>query len=127
MEVRSGSCGAREETGWMRDIDGPGRTRVKGVPLARLVFAGLLLAVALGQALSVPSFVQAVESYRVAGPAGSSFFAFVLLTSEGAAGSGLLTPWPGVRIVAGWLGLGAASVWAGLAVQAFVRTLPIPN
>jgi hypothetical protein len=96
------------------------------VPVARLVFAALLLAMALGQALSLPVFVDAVESYRI-GSAVAPPLAAALLASEAGAGLGLITGWPRVRVVAGWVGLAVAVAWAALAVQAFVRTLAIPN
>lgn len=97
------------------------------MPLARVAFAVLLLSMAVGQMLSVGAFVSAVESYRLGGREAAVLVATALIASEAAAGVGLLTPRPRVRIVAAWLGLGVAGVWAALAVQAFVRALAIPN
>lgn len=97
------------------------------MPIARWVFAVLLLSMALGQSLSLPEFVNAVGSYRVAGEAGSSVLAWVLLLLQALAGAGLLWGSPRLRPVAGWAGLAVALAWSALAVQAFARGISIPN
>lgn len=97
------------------------------MPIARWVFAALLLSMALGQSLSLPEFVNAISSYRVAGEAGSSVLAWVLLLLQALAGAGLLWGSPRLRPVAGWAGLAVALAWSALAVQAFARGLSIPN
>lgn len=81
---------------------------------------------ALGQALSWGAYTEAVRSYSVAG---ADALAPVLFAGEVLAGLGLLFP-PrvrGQRPAAGWVGLGVASLWSVLAVQAFVRGLVVPN
>ena len=97
------------------------------MPIARLVFAILLLAMAAGQMLSLPVFVRAIETYRVAGPAASALLSAALIVSEAASGVGLITRWRRARVGAAWMGLGVAMAWAALAIQAFVRSLVIPN
>lgn len=97
------------------------------MPIARWVFAALLLSMVLGQSLSLPEFVNAIGSYRVAGEAGSGVLAWVLLLLQAIAGAGLLWGSPRLRPVAGWAGLVAALAWSALAVQAFARGLSIPN
>lgn len=97
------------------------------MPIARWVFAALLLSMALGQSLSLPEFVNAVGSYRVAGEAGSSVLAWVLLLLQALAGAGLLWGSPRLRPGAGWAGLAVALAWSALAVQAFARGLSISN
>lgn len=97
------------------------------MPVARWVFAGLLLSMALGQSLSLPESVDAIGSYRVTGEAGSSLLAWFLLLLQALAGAGLLWSSPRLRPVAGWVGLTVALAWSALAVQAFARGLSIPN
>lgn len=94
--------------------------------MARLYLGGLLSAMALGQALSWGVYTDAVRSYSVAG---TDVLAVLLFAGEVLAGLGLLLP-PrvrGMRPAAAWIGLGVASLWTLLAVQAFVRGLVIPN
>lgn len=94
--------------------------------VARLYLGGLLSAMALGQALSWGAYTEAVRSYSVGG---ADVLAVLLFAGEALAGLGLLLP-PrirGMRPLAAWTGLGVASLWSLLAVQAFVRGLVIPN
>lgn len=95
------------------------------MPIARLLFAVLLLAMAAGQSLSFGEFEAAIDSYRTGAP--PRVLAMVLLAGEVAAGVGLLAPRRYLRPASGWIGLAVAALWAALAVQAFARGLAIPN
>ncbi|CAN5866799.1 hypothetical protein BH23ACT12_BH23ACT12_03310 [soil metagenome] len=97
------------------------------MPVGRTVFAILLLAMATGQGASWPEFIAAVRSYSIGGEVGAQLTAISLLVGELAAGTGLLLPWPRLRMLAGWIGLPVAAIWAGLAVQALGRGLQIEN
>lgn len=94
------------------------------MPLARTYLAVLLLAMALGQALSLRQFVDAIDSYRFGA---APLVAAILLAGELFAGIGLLLPLPRTRVVAGGIGLLVAALWGSLALQAAVRGLTIPN
>lgn len=97
------------------------------MPIARLLFGFLVLGMAVGQLLSFSSFLDAIESYQVAGETVSRTMAVALVGGELFAGIGLLTGLPNLRKLAGWVGLGVAVGWAALAVQAFVRGLEVAN
>lgn len=97
------------------------------MPIARALFALLLMGMAVGQLLSFSAFVDAIASYRIAGEAVSRAVALALLASEIFAGAGLLTGWPRFRLFAGAVGSGVAVTWAALAVQAFFRRLDVAN
>lgn len=97
------------------------------MPLARIIFASLVLSMALGQIFSFGEFVDAIETYRTGGSGAALLMAMTLLAGEVAGGIGLLLPRPRLRAAAGWAGLGTASLWAALALQAFARGLSIPN
>lgn len=94
------------------------------MPVARLVLALLLLAMAAGQILSSAEFQAAVDDYSVTG---ATVVVVVLLAGEVVGGVGLLLPLPRTRVVAGWIGLAVALLWTGLALQAFARGLQIDN
>ncbi|MGQ0678671.1 MAG: MauE/DoxX family redox-associated membrane protein [Actinomycetota bacterium] len=96
------------------------------MPIARLLFAALVLAMAAGQAFSYQVFVAAVGSYRLP-LVPAPVTAAVLFAGGLLAGAGLLMRRPSVRWPAGRLGLGVAVLWAALGVQAFARGLDIPN
>lgn len=97
------------------------------MPIARVLFALLLIGMAIGQLLSYSAFVEAIASYRVAGETLSRAVAAVLVVGEIFAGAGLLTGWPRLRLFAGAVGFGVAATWAALAVQAFLRGLAVAN
>ncbi len=97
------------------------------MPIARALFALLLIGMAIGQLLSFSAFVEAISSYQIAGETLSRAVAAVMVAGEIFAGAGLLTGWPRLRLIAGAVGFGVAVTWAALAVQAFVRGLEVAN
>lgn len=91
--------------------------------IARIYLGGLLLAMALGQALSWGVYADAVLSYEVDGTA----LAVSLFAAELIGGLGLLLGPRRYREGAAWVALAVAVVWSLLAGQAFARGLVIPN
>ncbi len=97
------------------------------MPIARLLFALLVLAMATGQLLSFSAFVQAIASYQIAGETLSLILSVALVAAELFAGIGLLAGRPRSRYLAGSVGFGVAVTWSALAVQAFLRGLDVAN
>jgi Methylamine utilisation protein MauE len=97
--------------------------------IAILIFAPLLLAMALGQLASLGEFEESLAGYRVLGDA-TWAVAGAVLALEAAAGLGLLLrrrfP-PVFAQAAGVGGLVVAVFWSVLAVQAFARGLSLEN
>lgn len=93
-------------------------------PLAALVYAALLSAMAAGQLASLGSFEHALEGYSLFG-AGAAAAAVVVPIAELATALGLaVLP---LRRVAAILGLAVAVFWTALAAQAFARGLALDN
>ncbi|CAN5881822.1 hypothetical protein BH23ACT12_BH23ACT12_06430 [soil metagenome] len=98
------------------------------MPIARLLFALLVLAMAIG---------PVVELLRVCGdhsrlPASrgetlSRILSLALVAGELFAGIGLLTGGPRFGHLAGSVGFGVAVTWSALAVQAFLRGIDVAN
>lgn len=97
------------------------------MPIARLLFALLVLAMAIGQLLSFSAFVEAIAGYQLAGETLSRIMSLALVAGELFAGIGLLTGGPRFRHLAGSVGFGVAVTWSALAVQAFLRGLDVAN
>ncbi|MEX0790842.1 MAG: MauE/DoxX family redox-associated membrane protein [Actinomycetota bacterium] len=97
------------------------------MPIARLLFALLVLAMAIGQLLSFSVFVEAIAGYRLTGETLSRILSVTLVAGELFAGIGLLTGGPRFRHLAGSVGFGVAVTWSALAAQAFLRGLDVAN
>ena len=97
--------------------------------IAILIFAPLLLAMALGQLASLGEFEESLAGYRVLGDA-TWAVAVSLIALELAVGLGLLLrrrlP-PAFARAAAISGLVVALFWSALAVQAFARGLSLEN
>ena len=93
----------------------------------RWVLAVLFLLMALGQVLSFSDFVTALDTYRV-DVVPSTLLGGVVILAEVVAGIGLIAPEgsSGRRIGAA-TSLVVALFWGGMATQAFVRGLVVPN
>jgi hypothetical protein len=106
-----------------RDTDGGRRS------FAILIFAPLLLAMALGQLASLTEFEESLAGYRVLG--GTTWaVAIALPAAEILAALGLLLRRrisPGFARAAAVGGLLVALFWTALAVQAFARGLSLEN
>lgn len=92
--------------------------------VARRILAGLLVAMAAGQAVSFPTFVDALETYEFAPDALVPAVAVALVGAEALAGFGL---WRRHTTAAAALAVAVTIVWSILAVQAFARGLVVPN
>jgi hypothetical protein len=106
-----------------RDVGGAGRS------IAILIFAPLLLAMALGQLASLDEFEESLAGYRVFGGA-TWAVAVALPAAEILSALGLLLRRrisPGLARAAAVGGLLVALFWTVLAVQAFARGLSLEN
>lgn len=92
--------------------------------IARRILAGLLVAMAAGQAFSFSTFVDALETYDFAPDLLVPVVALVLIGGEAVAGAGL---WLRRSSFSAVLGVIVAAVWTVLAAQAFARGLVVPN
>ncbi len=90
---------------------------------ARTVLAGLLGAMALGQASDLDGFEAALAGYRVVPGAVLDPAARLLVGLEAVAAVALLRRWRGGEVLA----VAAAVVWATAGVTAFARGLSLQN
>lgn len=99
---------------------------IRSLGVARFYLGGLLAAMALGQLLSFPTFVDIVADYRLSSLP-SLLMAVVLLILEIVAAVGLLAPRKMFPRLGEWAGLTVAVMWSLLAVQALARGIEIDN
>ena len=81
------------------------------------------MAMAAGQLSDVDGFIRILGTYQVLPGDLPTFAAWVLLITEAVAGAALLRGAQGAATLA----LAVALAWSALAVQAFVRGLPVAN
>jgi hypothetical protein len=94
--------------------------------IARLVLAGLLLAMAAGQIADLPGFVELLRRY----PVGSSvpwLLAVALIIGEAGGGALLLSRAPATRSTGATMALAVAVAWSVLALAAFTLGRAIDN
>lgn len=101
-------------------------TYIRSIGIARFYLGVLLAAMALGQLLSLPAFVEIVEEYRL-GVLPSIAVAAVLLVLEVVAAVGLLAPRKTFPRLGEWAGLAVAVIWTLMAVQALARGIELDN
>jgi Methylamine utilisation protein MauE len=100
---------------------GTGHSR--GLPSARTVLAGLLAAMAVGQASDLDGFEASLAGYRVVPGALLGPSARLLVVAEAVAAVALIRRWRGGEV----LGLTVAGLWTVAGVEAFARGLSLRN
>lgn len=99
---------------------------IRSLGVARFYLGVLLAAMALGQLLSFPTFIDIAADYRL-WSLPSLLVAVVLLVLEVVAAVGLLAPRQTFPRLGEWVGLTVAVIWTALAVQALARGVEIDN
>ncbi|NIL43666.1 intracellular growth attenuator family protein [Salinispora arenicola] len=93
----------------------------------RAVLGAILTAMGLGQLVSWPAMPDILAAYRIGPAVVLPWLAAVLILAELAGGLWLLTRPRSCALTPVWIYTGVAVTWAGLAVQAFARDLPVDN
>lgn len=93
----------------------------------RAVLGAILTAMGLGQLVSWPAMPDILAAYRIGPAVVLPWMAAVLILAELAGGLWLLTRPRSCALTPVWIYTGVAVTWAGLAVQAFARDLPVDN
>ena len=92
---------------------------------ARWILGPLLIAMAVGQLLSVDGFIDIIRSYRAVPSPAAPTLALTLVAAELVAGVGLVRREPTKSVV--WIGVAVAIVWTLLGTQAFARGLALQS
>lgn len=97
------------------------------LPVGRLGLAGLLAAMAVGQASDFGGFVDIVAAHRVGGDGAAVVVALLLLSGEAVAAAGLFARSPQARRRGATGAVLVAAAWSLMASQAFARGLALSN
>jgi len=100
-----------------------GTGRTGRLPLARSVLAGIMAAMALGQASDLDGFEASLAGYRAVPGALLGPAARLLVIAEAVAAVALIRRWRGGEA----LGLTVAGLWTVAGVEAFARGLSLRN
>ena len=100
-----------------------GDSRARRFLSARTVLAGLLAAMALGQASDLDGFEAALAGYRAVPEAVLAHATRLVVAMEAIAAVALVRRWRGGEVLA----LTVAVLWTGAGVEAFARNLSLRN
>ena len=105
---------------------GPGiSARFAPTGRARWALGPLLLAMALGQLVDLPGFVEILRSYRFGPSAAAVLLALLLIAGELVAGVGLVRPRPSRGSAS--VGVAVTFAWTLLGLQAFARGIALES